>query len=156
MAGYFAVVAFGLVTLLLVVNVALRIGPLTGYTPDRYGLSESRHSSPTQSLGTAPPPAPETTSEAILAARPKPQSAPEIPAKVEPEARAAPEIPARVEPAARAAPEVPAKVEPAARAARAQAPPMKKRIISREQLHRQNRHWSRDADSFIRYLFFGR
>ena len=59
-----------------------------------------------------------------------------IPAKVEPAARAAPEIPAKVEPAARAAPEVPAKVEPAARAARAQAPPMKKRVIRSEQLYR--------------------
>ena len=91
MAGYFAVVALVLVALLLVVNIALRIGPLIDYTPDRYGLSKSRHSSPTQSLATAPPAAPETTSEAVLAARPQPQSAPEIPAKVEPAARAAPE-----------------------------------------------------------------
>jgi hypothetical protein len=115
--GYFSVVVWALVApLLLAVYLAL-IGLIKDYTPDRYELSKSRHSSPTQSLAIAPPSTLDTTSEAALAAQPKAQSAPEIPAKVEPTAQAEPEIPAKVEPTAEAALEIPAKVEPAAEAA---------------------------------------
>jgi hypothetical protein len=182
--GYFSVVVWALVApLLLAVYLAL-IGLIKDYTPDRYELSKSRHSSPTQSLAIAPPSTLDTTSEAALAAQPKAQSAPEIPAKVEPTAQAepeipakveptaeaaleipakvepaaeaAPEIPAKVEPTAEAAPEIPAKVEPVARAPRAQAPSRKKQSQQQRAAQSTDPPWSRDADSFIRYIFFGR
>jgi hypothetical protein len=64
--GYFSVVVWALVApLLLAVYLAL-IGLIKDYTPDRYELSKSRHSSPTQGLATAPPSAPDTTSEPHL------------------------------------------------------------------------------------------
>ena len=170
MLGYFSVVVWALVApLLLAVYLAL-IGPIKDYTPDRYELSKSRHSSPTQGLATAPPSAPDTTSEAALAAQPTAQAETEEPAKVEPAAEAAPEIPAKieptaqaeteepakVEPAAEAAPEIPAKIEPAARAPRAQAPSRKKQSHQQRAAQSTDPPWSRDADSFIRYIFFGR
>jgi outer membrane biosynthesis protein TonB len=198
MLGYFSVVVWALVApLLLAVYLAL-IGPIKDYTPDRYELSKSRHSTPTQGLATAPPSAPDTTSEAALAAQPTAQAETEEPAKVEPAAEAAPEIPAKVEPtaqaeteepakvepaaeaapeipakieptaqaeteepakvepAAEAAPEIPAKIEPAARAPRAQAPSRKKQSHQQRAAQSTDPPWSRDADSFIRYIFFGR
>jgi hypothetical protein len=142
MLGYFSVVVWALVApLLLAVYLAL-IGPIKDYTPDRYELSKSRHSSPTQGLATAPPSAPDTTSEAALAAQPT--------------AQAETEEPAKVEPAAEAAPEIPAKIEPAARAPRAQAPSRKKQSHQQRAAQSTDPPWSRDADSFIRYIFFGR
>ena len=198
MLGYFSVVVWALVVpLLLAVYLAL-IGPNKDYTPDRYELTKSGHFSRTQSLATAPPSAPDTTSEAARAAQPKAQSAPESPAKVEPTAEAAPESPAeveptaeaapespaevertaeaaperpakvepaaeaapeslaKVEPTAEAAPERPAKVEPAARGPRAQAPSRKKQSHQQRAAQSTDPPWSRDADSFIRYIFFGR
>src|SRR5262245_28859032 len=115
MPGYFAVVPWVLVALLLVASVTLRI--VTDYTSDRYGLSEPRHSSPTQSLATAPPSAPDTMSKAVLAAQPAAQAAPESPAQIESVAQAAPEIPAQIEPAAEAPPEGPAQIQSAAEVA---------------------------------------
>jgi len=128
-----------LVALILIANI-LRIGTLSDY-PHRYELSETRHSS-----ATAPPPAPETTSEAVLAAQPTAQSAPEILAKtaVEPTL----EAPAKIESAAEPTLEASTKIRPAARAARAQARPMKKRASRSERLYRRN-------DSFMNYLIFG-
>jgi hypothetical protein len=179
MLGYFLVVFFGLVAPLLLALSVVLMGPIKDYTPDRYELSKSPHSSSTQSLATAPPSAPDTTSEAALAAQTKAQSAPEISAKVEPTAQAEPEEqastaqaepeeqveaaaqaepeePAKIEAAAEAAPEIPAKVEPGARAPRAQAPFRKKQSHQRRAAQSTDPPWSRDADSFIRYIFFGR
>jgi hypothetical protein len=87
---------------------------------------------------------------------PAAEAAPEAPVKIKPAAGGAPEVPVKIEPAAEAAPEVPVKMEPPARAARAQAPRMKKRVSSSQQLYRQNDPWSLDTESFINYLFFGR
>src|SRR5262245_57944112 len=111
MRGYFSVIVWAVI---LAVYLTLII---KDYFPNRYELSNSRHSGPTQSLPTAPPSAPDSTLEVALAAQPKAQSAPDILAKVEPTAEAAPEIPATVEPAAQAEPEELAKVELAAEAA---------------------------------------
>jgi hypothetical protein len=81
---------------------------------DRYGLPEvSRHPHlpyTTQSLATAPAPAPDMTSPLVLAAQPKGQSAPEVRAKIEP-----------------ASPPMAARHSREALAARAEAPPTKKR-----------------------------
>ena len=150
MRGYFSVVVWAVI---LAVYLALII---KDYFPDRYELSNSRHSGPTQSLATAPPSAPDTTLEVALAAQPKAQSAPDIRAKVEPTAEAAPESLAKVEPTAEAAPKSPAKVEPAARGPRAQAPSRKKQSHQQRAAQSTDPPWSRDADSFIRYIFFGR
>src|SRR5262245_9710302 len=98
MRGYFSVVVWAFVAPLLLALYLALIGPIKDYFPDRYELSKSRHSSPTQSLATAPPAASDTTLETALAAQPKAQSAPETPAKVEPTAEVAPEIPAKIEP----------------------------------------------------------
>ena len=83
-------------------------------------------------------------------------TAPEIPAKTESAAQAEPEEPAKVEPTAEAAPEEPAKVEPTARAPRAPAPSRKKQSHQQRAARSTDPPWSRDADSFIRYIFFGR
>jgi hypothetical protein len=184
MLGYFSVVVWALVApLLLAVYLAL-IGPIKDYTPDRYELSKSRHSSPTQGFATAPPSVPDTTSEAALAAQLTAQSAPEIPAKVEPAAQAETEEPAKIEPTAQAETEEPAKIEPTAqaeteepakvepiaqaeaeepakieptaRAPRAQAPSRRKQSHQQRAAQSTDPPWSRDADSFIRYIFFGR
>jgi hypothetical protein len=108
--------------------------------------------SPTPDVKPPPVLAPAVQTKSVVEA----QASPEIPAKIEPTAEATPEIPTKIEPAAEAAPEIPAKIEPETRAARAQAPPMKKRVMNRDQLYRQNHDWSLNADSFLTYLFFGR
>jgi outer membrane biosynthesis protein TonB len=112
MLRYFLVVVFGALVapLLLAVYLAL-IGLIKDYTADRYEPSKPRHSSPTQSLATAPPSAPDTMSEAALAAQPKAQAEPEEPAKAESTVQAEPEEPAKVESTVQAEPEEPAKVE---------------------------------------------
>src|SRR5262245_56959163 len=101
MPGYFALVPWVLVALLLIACVTLRI--VTDYTSDGYGRSEIRHSSPTQSLATALPSVPDTTSEAGPAPQPVAQPAPESSAQIEAIAQAAPEIPPQIEPAAETA-----------------------------------------------------
>jgi hypothetical protein len=139
-------------------------------------LLKSSRPNPIQFPTATPPPARDTTSPPMLAppaqtqSEAKAQPAAQAPAKVEPAVQATPQIPAKVEDAVRAAPEVhekigpaaqsepqvPARVEPAARAARAQAPARKKRSYQQRVAQSTEPPWSRDADSFIRYLFFGR
>jgi hypothetical protein len=118
----------------------------------RAGISQSdllktSRPNPIQFPTATPAPGRDTTSPPMLAPPAQTQS--------EAEAQPAARVPAKVEPAVKAKPEIPAKVEPAARAARAQAQPTKKRSQQRVAQSTEP-PWSRDADSFIRYLFFGR
>ena len=110
-------------------------------------LLKSSRPNPLQFPTATPAPARDTTSPPMLALPAQSQSGAE--------AQPAAQVPAKVKPAVQATPEIPAKVEPAARAARAQAQPTKKR--SQRRVARSTEpSWSRDADSFISYLFFGR
>lgn len=106
------------------------------------------------------PPTRETTSPIVLPAvqtqsEVEAKPAAQVPTKVEPAVEAPPEVPAEVEPAAQAKPNVPAKVEPAARAARAQVSSIDKQSRQQRAAQSTEPSWSRDADSFITYLFFG-
>ena len=96
--AYLAVVGFVLVALLFVANATLERSSPVIVTSDRVGLPERWHSDTIQTLSTAPPPAPDMTSPAVLAAQPKSE------------------------------PEVLEKIGPAARAARAEAPPRNNRV----------------------------
>jgi hypothetical protein len=89
-----AVVGLVLVALLFVADATLR--PVI-VTSQRSGPPKPWHPGAIQTLTTAPAPAPDMTSQAVLAAQPK------------------------------SAPEAPAKIKPAAREARAEAPPKKAR-----------------------------
>jgi hypothetical protein len=134
------------------------------YSPLRANISQSdllklSRPNPIQLPTATLPPTRETTSLHVLPAvqtqsEVEAKPAAQVPAKVEPAVEAPPEVPA--EPAAQAKPKVPAEVEPAARAARAQVSSTNKQ--SRQQRAAQSTEppWSRDADSFITYLFFGR
>ena len=115
---------------------------------------------PIQLPTTTLPPTRETTSPHVLPAvqtqsEVEAKPAAQVPVKVEPAVQAPPEVPAEVEPAAQAKPKVPAKVEPAAGAARAQVSSMKKQSRQPRAAQSTEQPWSRDADSFITYLFFG-
>jgi hypothetical protein len=96
--AYLAVVGFVLVALLFVANATLERSSPVIVTSDRVGLPERWHSDTIQTLSTAPAPAPDMTSPAVLAAQPKSE------------------------------PEVLEKIGPAARAARAEAPPRNSRV----------------------------
>jgi hypothetical protein len=106
------------------------------------------------------PPTRDTTSPHVLAPAVQTQSeveaqpAAQVPANVEPAAQAALEA-SKVEPYAQLAPQVPVKVEPLAQAARVQAPPLKKQSSQQRAAQSTEPRWSRDANSFITYLFFG-
>jgi hypothetical protein len=122
------------------------------YSLLRAGISQSdplksSHPNSIQFSTATPTPARDTTSPPMLA----------LPAQSRSEAEAQPaaQVPAEAEPAVQATPQIPAKIEPAARAARAQAQPTKKRS-QRRVAQSTEPSWSRDADSFISYLFFGR
>ena len=84
---YFVVVGFALIALLFVADATLERSPPVIVTSDRIGLPERSHSDTIQTLTTAPAPAPDMTSQAVLAAQPK--SKPEALEKIEPAARAA-------------------------------------------------------------------
>ena len=96
--AYFEVVGFVLAALLFVADATLERGSPVIVTSDRVGLPERWHSDTIQTLSTAPAPAPDMTSPAVLAAQPNSE------------------------------PEVLEKIGPAARAARAEAPPKNKRV----------------------------
>lgn len=104
----------------------------------------------------------DTTSPYVLAPVVQTQSeveakpAAQVPANVEPAAQAALETPAKVEPYAQSPPQVPVKVEPLAPAARVQAPPLTKQSRQQRAAQSTEPRWSRDANSFITYLFFGK
>src|SRR5262245_55986141 len=93
----------------------------------------------------------DTTSPHVLA--PAVQTQSEVEAK--PAAQAAPETSAKVEPYAQLAPQVPRHVEPIARTARVQARPTKTQSGQQRAAQSTEPRWSRDANSFITYLFFG-
>ena len=101
-------------------------------------------------------PAAQAALEAPAKVEPYAQLAPQVPANVEPAAQAALETPAKVEPYAQSPPQVPVKVEPLAPAARVQAPPLTKQSRQQRAAQSTEPRWSRDANSFITYLFFGK
>jgi hypothetical protein len=70
--AFFAVVGFALIALLFVADATLERSSPVIVTSDRVGLPESRQPADTiQILTTAPAPAPDMTSQAVLAAQPK-------------------------------------------------------------------------------------
>ena len=96
--AFLAAVGFVLIALLFVADATLEKGSPAIVTSDRIGLPESRHPDTIQTLTAAPTPAPDMTSQAVLAAQPKSE------------------------------PKGLAKIGPAARAARAEAPPENERV----------------------------
>ena len=95
---FFAVVGSVLFALLFVADATLEKNSSVIVTSQRTGLPAPRYDSATKTLATAPAPAPDMTSQAVLAAQPKSAS------------------------------DALARIEPAAREARAEAPPTKPRI----------------------------
>ncbi|MGA8934556.1 MAG: hypothetical protein WB382_01655 [Pseudolabrys sp.] len=96
--AFFAVVGFALMALLFVADATLEHSSPVIVTSDRVGLPERWHPDTIQTLTTAPAPAPDMTSQAVLVAQPKSE------------------------------PEAIEKIKPAARAARAEAPPENNRV----------------------------
>jgi hypothetical protein len=95
--AFLAVAGLALIALLFVAHATLEPGSPPIVTSQRSGLPEVRRPAVAQTFSAAPAPAPDMTSQAVLAAQPKP------------------------------APDALAKIGPAARAARAEAPPKSKR-----------------------------
>jgi hypothetical protein len=116
-----AVVGLALIALLFVANEKLEpVSPVIT-TSQRLGLPGSRHHVATQNLSAAPAPAPDMTSQDVLAAQPK--SAPDPRAKIGSAARAqAPPKKARVEASAKNA-----RAEASRQGARAEASPQEAR-----------------------------
>jgi len=81
---FLAVVGLALVALLFVADATMQAGPPAIITSDRTGLPERWRPDPIQTLTTAPAPAPDMASQAVLASQPA-----EGLAKVDPAARAA-------------------------------------------------------------------
>lgn len=82
--AFLAVVGLALVALLFVADATLEKGPPAIVTSDRTGLPEPWHPDTVKTLTTASAPAPDMTSQAVLAAQP-----PDALTKVGPAARAA-------------------------------------------------------------------
>jgi hypothetical protein len=82
--AFLAAVGMALVALLFVADATLEKGPPAIVTSERSGLPEPWHPDTVKTLTTAPAPAPDMTSRAVLAAQP-----PEALMKVSPAARAA-------------------------------------------------------------------
>jgi hypothetical protein len=97
--AFFAVVGLALIALPFVADATLEPSSPVIVTSQRSGLPAPWHSDAIQTLATAPAPAPDMTSQTVLAAQPK------------------------------SAPEALAKIGSAARAARAEAPPKDKRVM---------------------------
>ena len=83
---YFVVAGLGLIALLFVLDGNLEKAQPT-ITTERQGLPQARRPDPTQVLTTASAPAPDMTSEAVLAAQPKAQPAPVAKSEAAPEKR---------------------------------------------------------------------
>ena len=96
--AYFAVVGIALIALLFVADATLERSSPVIVTSERIGLPERWHPDTIQTLTTTPAPAPDMTSQTVLAAQPKSK------------------------------PEALEKIEPAARTARAEAPPENNRV----------------------------
>jgi hypothetical protein len=73
---YVAVVSSALIALLFIIDVTLEKGAPPVVTSERQGLPKPWHPDPIQALTAAPAPAPDMTSEAVLAAQPKVEPAP--------------------------------------------------------------------------------
>ena len=86
---YFAVVGSVLVALLFVADATLDKGTQAVVTSGRYGLPKAWRSNSIQTLTATPAPAPDMTSDAILAAQPRAQPARETLSKIKPAALAA-------------------------------------------------------------------
>jgi hypothetical protein len=95
--AFLAVAGLALIALLFVANATLEPGSPPIVTSQRSGLPEVRRPDVAQTFSAAPAPAPDMTSQAVLAAQPK------------------------------SAPDALVKIGSAARAARAEAPPKNKR-----------------------------
>ena len=123
--AFLVVVGLALVALLFVADATLEPGSPAIVTSQRSGLPAARHLDVIH-LTTAPAPAPDMTSQAVLAAQPK---------------SATPEAPAKIESAAREArAEAPAKktgVGGSAKKARAEVPPQNK-VVTEPVYHQQN------------------
>jgi hypothetical protein len=73
---YVVVVSLGLIALLFIMDVTLEKGAPPIVTSERQGLPEPWHPDPIQVLTAAPAPAPDMTSQAVLAAQPNVAPAP--------------------------------------------------------------------------------
>ena len=114
--GFLALVGLVLIASLFVADATLEPASPVIVTSQRSGLPVSRHPEAIQGLSTAPAPAPDMTSQAVLAAQPK--SAPDALAKIESAAREArAEVPPKK-----------ARVEASAKKARAEAPPQNQHV----------------------------
>ena len=83
---YVAVVGLGLIALLFVLDGKLeKAQPII--TSERQGLPQARRPDPTQVLTTASAPAPDMSSEAVLAAQPKVEQTPVAKSEAAPEMR---------------------------------------------------------------------
>jgi hypothetical protein len=114
--AFFAVVGSVLVALLFAADATLENSSPVIVTSQRTGLPVPRYHNAIKTLATAPAPAPDMTSQAVLDAQPK--SAPEALAKIESAARGA-----RAE-----APPEKTRIEASAKKAWAEAPPQDKRV----------------------------
>ena len=85
--AFLSLAGFALIALLFVADATLERSSPVIVTSNRIGLPEPWHPDTIQTLATAPAPAPDMTSQAVLAAQPK--SKPEGLEKIEPAARAA-------------------------------------------------------------------
>jgi hypothetical protein len=73
---YIAAVSLGLIALLFILNATLEKGAMPIVSSERQGLPQPWRPDPTQILTAAPAPAPDMTSEAVLAAQPKVEPTP--------------------------------------------------------------------------------
>jgi hypothetical protein len=87
--SYFALAGSVLVALLFVAGATLDKDTRALVTSDSYGLPKPWHSDPIQTLTAAPAPAPDMTSDAVLAAQPSGQPAPDALSKIKSAAFAA-------------------------------------------------------------------
>jgi hypothetical protein len=108
--AFLAVAGLALMALLFVANATLEPGSPPIVTSQRSGLPAPQYDNATKTLNSAPAPAPDMTSQAVLAAQPKSPS--DIPAKIAPSA-----LETRAE-----APPKKVRVEASAKKARAEAP----------------------------------
>jgi len=116
--GYLAVIGSALVALLFVADATLEknSSPVI-VTSQRTGLPESHYHTAIKTLASAPAPAPDMTSQAVLAAQPKSASDNALP-KIEPAAREA----------SAEAPRKHLRVEASAKRVRAEAPSKNQRV----------------------------
>ena len=112
--AFLAVVGLVLVALLFVADATLENSSPVIVTSQRSGLPAPWHPDAIKTHTTEPAPAPDMTSQAVLAAQPK------------------------------SAPEALAKIGSAAREARAEAPPKKEKRVARQSPDRQQNHVQQD------------